>query len=265
MYKNFYLCVLALIMLSACKKEEIDLYNDKAVGNSIYFAKADTLNDLIVSFGYAKNEVKDSVVSLVIRTIGAPATVDRPYNLSVADSSTVKRGVDYDFLNTTFSIKAGKVTDTLKIKFHRTEQLAKDSLFLYLDLKPNEHFSNSYLSRSVTTNNVTQIKYNTRLKFKVDDIAGAPFFWTPASSGYSTVYGYYGAFSTRKYQLLISRYNLDPTDLARQKWVDESGNSTRLGAWALGLSAYLKQRDNAGDPVYEADGVTKMTLGIYAK
>lgn len=144
-------------------------------------------------------------------------------------------------------------------------QLLKDSLFLYLDLKPNENFTNSYLTRTVTTNNVTQIKYHTRLKLKVDDIAGPPPFWTPGNASYSFIVGYFGTFSTLKYQLLLTRYNLNPLDLARPNWVNENGSLARIIAWANGLNAYLKQKDAAKETVYEADGITKMTMGVNAR
>lgn len=266
MKRNFiYLCVLAFIVLNACKKEGLNLYNDSIAKNSIYFAKADTLNNITLSFGYAKAEVKDSIMKLVIRTIGSPFTVDRPYNLSVADSSTMKAGIDYDFLNLPLSVKAGKVTDTLKIKFHRTTQLGQDSLFLYLDLKPNENFTNDYLFRLVTINNIIHRKYYTRLKIRLDDIAGPPPFWTPGNTYYSSTEGYLGKFSTLKFQLLINRYNLDIDELIKPTWFSSNGNGRRLSGWANGTKAYLTQMALAGTPVYEADGTTLMVMGKYAQ
>lgn len=260
-----YCCVLAFVMmLSACKKDTLNVYNDESAKNSIYFTKADTTNDVAVSFGYSKSNVKDSILKLVVRAIGSPYGSDRSYNLSIADSSTMKAGVDYDFLNKPFSIKAGKVADTLKLKLYRNASITKDSLFLYLDLKPNENFTNDYLTRLVTSNNKVYTKYYTRLKVKVDDIAGPPPFWTPGNTYYSSTIGYLGNFSTLKFQLLISRYNLNVEELAQPNWFSVNGNGRRLTGWANGLKAYFTQMALAGTPVYEADGVTLMTMGKYA-
>jgi len=265
MKRNFiYLCVLALILLNACKKQGLNVYNDRESKNSIYFAKTDTTNNVSVSFGYAKTNVKDSTISLLIRTIGSPFPVDRSYNLSIADSSTLKSGIDYEILNQPLHVKAGNVTDVLKIKFHRTAAMAKNSLFLYLDLKPNENFTNSYLSKPVVMNNITQMIYFTRLKIKVDDIAGSPIFWTLGNPYYSSTLNQLGVFSTKKFQLLISRYNLDIDKMTQPNWIKEDGNRTRISAWASGLKAYLNQMALAGTPVYEADGTTRMTMGRYA-
>nr|WP_199083200.1 DUF4843 domain-containing protein [Pedobacter sp. ASV19] len=259
-----YLCVLAVILLNACKKQGLKVYNDSESKNSIYFAKTDTTNNVIFSFGYAKANVQDSTLNLLIRTIGSPFTVDRPYNLSIADSSTLKPGVDYEILNQPLRVKAGNVTDVLKIKFHRTAALAKDSAFLYLDLKPNENFTNSYLSKPVTINNVTQLIYFTRLKIRVDDIAGPPEFWTPGNPSFKTTSYLLGVFSTKKFQLLINQYNLDVNKITQPNWIKQDGNSTRISGWASGLKAYLNQMAAAGTPVYEADGTTRMTMGKYA-
>lgn len=261
-----YICVLAFVMmLNACRKDGLEVYNDEAAKNSIYFPKADTINDLTVSFGYSKSDVKDSILKIVVRAIGSPHQTDRTYNLTIPDSSTLKPGIDYDFLNKSFTIKAGKVADTLKIKLYRNAAMAKDSLFLYLDLKPNENFTNDYLYRPVTSNNKVYLKYYTRLKLKVDDIAGPPPFWTAGNTYYTSTIGYLGTFSSLKFQLLISRYNLDVQELVQPNWFTVNGNGRRLGGWANGLKAYFTQMASAGTPIYEADGVTLMTMGKYAQ
>lgn len=247
----------------ACKKDVIMKYNDADSGNSIYFPMAQTYSNVFnLSFGYVKTYTQDSIINIVVRAIGNTTNKDRDYNLSIADSTTLKRDVDYKFLNDKFSIKAGKVADTLKIKFMRTAAMKKDSLFLYMDLKPNDNFSNSFLKRDTLSGNNIVTKYYTRIKFRVDDIAGVPWFWDPTKNvSASAMISYLGAFGTNKFQLLISRYNLDVQVLTAAKYNPAPG--TLIG-WANGLKAYLDQMAAMNTPVLEADG-SLMKMGPNAK
>lgn len=261
----FYLCAMAIVLLGACKKDGLATYNDEASKNSIYFPDAkSTNNQVFVSFGYAKSNVKDSIVRILVRPIGGAMDHDRPYNLSIADSSTMKVGVDYELVNPPV-VKAGKVADTLKIKLLRTNTLRSTPLYLYLDLKPNDNFTNDYLSYNTTTNGITTTKYYTRMVIKADDIAGAPPFWLSGSSYYSYTIGYLGAFSTLKFQLLVTTYNLNVEELVQPSWFLANGNYRRMSGWADGLKAYLNRMAAAGTPIYEADGITPMAMGPNAK
>ncbi|WP_199141970.1 DUF4843 domain-containing protein [Pedobacter sp. ASV12] len=256
---------MATVLLGACKKDGLTTYNDKASKNSIYFPDAkSTNNQVFVSFGYAKSNVKDSIVKILVRPIGAAMDYDRPYNLSIADSSTMKAGTDYEMMSPRI-IKAGRVADTLKIKLLRTTTLRSGPLFLYMDLKPNDNFTNDYLSYNTTTNGVTKTRYYTRMTIMADDIAGAPPFWLSGSSYYSFTVGYLGTFSTLKFQLLVTMYNLNVEELVQPNWFLNNGNYRRISGWADGLKAYLNRMAASGTPIYEADGVTPMAMGPNAK
>ncbi|WP_316837767.1 DUF4843 domain-containing protein [Pedobacter nutrimenti] len=263
--KLIYVCMLLVIITAACKKEDILTYNDELSKNSIYFPAAETTNNVNISFGYAKINVQDSLLKIVVRSIGSATNMDRPYNLSISDSSTLKVNRDYKLLNEKAVIKAGKVADTLFFKLFRTENIRKDSLFLYLDLKPNENFTNAFLNNDVVSGGRTRKQYVTRLKIKVDDIAGAPPFWVSGSSYGSFTEDYLGAFSTLKFQLLINRFNLNTDEIVKPDWFMTNSNYYRLIGWSNGLKIYLDQMEAKGTPVYEADGVTLMKMGQYAE
>lgn len=261
-----YICLSMLCFLLACKEDALTTYNNQNSKNSIYFAEAKDLNNFkAFSFGYEKANVKDSILSFIVRAIGAPENRDRPYDLNIADSSTLKSGTEYEILNKPLSIKAGKVSDTLKIKLLRANTLRNQPLFLYMDLKPNNNFTNDFLIYTKTTNGVTTTGYQTRMTLKVDDIAGAPPFWTIGNSNYNITVGYFGAFSRLKFQLLITYYNLDVDQVVAPNWFNTDNNSRRFAGWANGLKAYLTRMAAAGTPVYEEDGVTLMKMGIYAQ
>ncbi len=261
-----YICLSILCFFFSCKEDALTTYDNANSKNSIYFAEAKDLNNSkMISFGYEKASVKDSIVTFVVRAIGAPENRDRPYDLSIADSSTLKSGTEYEILNKPLSIKAGKVTDTLKIKLLRATTLKDQAGYLYMDLKPNNNFTNDFLIYTKTTNGVTITGYQTRMTLKADDIAGAPPFWTVGSSFYNGTVGYLGAFSRLKFQLLITYYNLDGNQLVAPNWITTDNNNRRFAGWANGLKAYLTRMAAAGTPVYEEDGTTLMKMGIYAQ
>ena len=252
-------------LLTACKKQDIPLYDNTVSGSSIYFPLTESTSEMAVSFGYAKSNVKDTTVSLIVRAIGAPVNTDRSYVLTIADSSTMKPAIDYQLLKKDFVIRAGKMADTLQFKLLRTTKLLTDSLFLYLELKPNEHFTTTYLSADVVSGGVTSTTYYTRLKIALDDIAGPPAFWSKSSPYYSYTVGYLGDFSTLKFQLLVNRYNLNVDELIQPAWFLTGSNYYRLSGWGSGLKNYLARMAAAGTPVYEADGTTLMAVGPSSK
>ncbi len=263
--KNKLILSIFLLLMSvfvSCKKEGLKTYDDESSKNSIYFPLTQSFSGLDVSFGYAKVDVKDSIVSILVQIIGGAQSIDRPYQLSIADSSTLVPNQDY-VLETQPQIDAGKVSDTLKVRFLRTPAIANKAKYLYLDLKPNDYFTNSFLSRELVVGDAVETVFNTRLTIKLDDIAGPPPFWTPNNSGYSYTVGYFGTFSSLKYQLLINRYNLDVLELNKPTWY--AANTRKILAWAGGMKAYLTQMQLSGQTIYEADGVTPMTMGPTAK
>ncbi|MDR6785516.1 hypothetical protein ABIE26_004226 [Pedobacter africanus] len=258
-----YLGMLLICLAIACKEANLSLYDDEASKTSIYFPFAESASSMNLSFGYSKSNVKDSVIRIVVRIIGAPKNFDRPYGFSVADSSTLKEGEHYKILGEKRTIAAGKVADTIKMQVFRKESLRKDSLFLYLDLKPNANFTNNYLNKDITVGGKDIQQYYTRMRIKVDDIAGPPPFWLSPYGSYTE--GYLGKFSALKLQLLITRFNLDVNEVIQPAWFTSNGNYTRMGPWSDNLKAYLKAMSDAGTPVYEADNKTLMTMGPNAK
>lgn len=258
-----YLGTLLICLANACKEESLSLYDDKLSKNSIYFPLAEKASSIDISFGYSRSNVKDSLIKIVVRAIGAPTNFDRPYDFSIADSSTLKANEHYKILEENRVIAAGKVSDTIRMQVLRKEDLRRDSLFLYLDLKPNANFTNNYLNKDITVGGKVLHQYYTRMRVKVDDIAGPPPFWVSPYGSYTE--GYLGKFSVLKLQLLITRFNLNVNEVIQPTWFTSNANYTRMGPWSDNLKAYLKAMSEAGTPVYEADNKTLMTMGPNAK
>jgi len=263
--KKVILSILILTGFLACKKEEIAVYSNEATGASIYFPRqeVDSTGDIYFSFGYIKSTITDTAVSILIRTLGAPTPYDRPYNLKIMDSSTATPDM-YTIANKTLAIPAGKTADTLIIKLHRVPALQKKSYMLNLELHANEHFNENYYENILTPGSTKPKRYYTRMRVSIDDIAGPPDWWRQGNSAYSFANGYFGAFSTLKFQLLLTYYNVDPLELTAPNWPMQEGNIYRIIAWAGGLKAYLAAMQAQGTPILEADG-TPMKMGVNAQ
>jgi hypothetical protein len=96
----------------------------------------------------------------------------------------------------------------------------------------------------------------------VDDIAGPPWFWNPAKNPYSSTFiGYLGTFSTKKFQLMIGRFDLDINVITTEKYLPPA---TSTLAWGKSLQSYLNQMESEGTPILEEDG-SLMKMGQYAQ
>ncbi|SHK87672.1 protein of unknown function [Chitinophaga jiangningensis] len=263
--KKVILSILILTGFLACKKEDIDVYHNEASGASIYFPRqeVDSTGDISFSFGYIKSTIADTSITILIRTLGAPTRYDRPYDLKIMDSSTATADM-YSIANKTLAIPAGKTADTLVINLHRADALQKKGYMLNLELHANEHFNTNYYENIVTPGSTKPKRYYTRMRVTMDDIAGAPDWWRQGNAAYSFALGYFGTFSTLKFQLLLTYYNLDPLELTKSNWPMLEGNIYRIIAWAGGLKSYLTAMQAQGTPVLEADG-SLMKMGTNAK
>lgn len=263
MMKKIFLYTIIAIGSLSCSKEKIALYDDAASKNSIYFPRKESAGDMLVSFGYEKTAVTDTTVKVLVRIIGSPVNTDRAYKLVIADSSTL-RPDQYELINKSLVIPAGKVADTLKFHLKRTADMKLQSYKLYLRLLPNENFTDNFYQGLPDVVTGTNGPEYTALRLEVDDIAGAPPFWATTNSFYSFTFGYLGAFSTLKFQLLLNYYNLDVTELVDPNWAFNNGNYFRIIAWGQGISSYLREMAKQGNTIYEADGVTPMEMGEYS-
>ncbi|MBO9631638.1 MAG: hypothetical protein J7578_00875, partial [Chitinophagaceae bacterium] len=144
---------------------------------------------------------------------------------------------------------------------NRTAAMKEKPLYLYLELQPNEYFSNNMKSRMVESGGLAKELYYTRIRIGADDIAGAPPFWKETSPYYSWTFGYLGIFSSKKFQLLINRFNLRVEEVVSPNWFLTNGNYYRLSGWGFGMQAWLNKMEAENNTVYEADGVTKMKMG----
>lgn len=245
------LLILGLLLLfCGCKEDHLDLYSGKS---SIYFPNSEQENKITFSFGYLSAYIEDSIFSIPVIATGAPAQYDRPYSLIVADSSTMVKDVDYEFLNKEFVIKANKLTDTIQLLVRRSATMREKQIQLALALGANDAFSTQINYQTIGSGASEYKRYYTHFHLYADDIAGTPWFWDKDKNtkGYAFISGYLGNYSAKKLQLMIGRYNLDAALLTTDKYTP---NSLSVIAWGMGMQAYFYEMALKGTPILEEDG-----------
>ncbi|MDR2282886.1 MAG: DUF4843 domain-containing protein [Sphingobacterium sp.] len=257
-----------LICITSCKQAELEYHS---ANNTILFEGIDqTGNKGYVpqdtnsfSFGYVSDNIKDSLYFLSVFTTGGPASIDRSYNIDFSKNSTLREGIDYELLTPQFVIRSGEVRDVLVFKLLRTPKMQTDTLFMDMKLLPNENFETEMVNQIVGTGKNKKKKNFTIHHFTVDDIAGAPWFWDPKKNPSATsLMGYLGDFSAKKFQIMASRFDWDIDVVTAEKYMPAAN---LLVAWSKSMQVYLNEMEAMGTPVYEVDGVTFMKMGKYAQ
>lgn len=260
MYKAIYtfllITALPAVLLMSCKKEGLTTYH---MPDNIYFnymagvnpAEGDIgmLNDsLNFTFSYSKETVKDTLLPIPIMVTGAPANAPRTYRVTVAPGATATEGQHYDFPS--FVIRAGRVVDTMFVRFKRTEDLRQREVSLTLQLQANETF---YTAIPYRINRRDDTVNALIMKIRFSDILSGGTNWGSYSS-------YFGDFSEKKVKLMNEIVGL-PLDFWAPGSAFDADKGTRAVYYATTMSRYLKQQAAAGNTIYEADGVTLMRMG----
>ncbi len=262
MKQIFYLIIVIILCIgiSSCKKEGLALFDDESSSNSIYFernvmasAPYISIEPVFVGFGYFSAMKQDSLVKIVVKTTGAKHTSDRPYTLIISDTSSMKKDVDYEILNTVYAIKAGRLTDTIQLRLKRSAMMKDKKIQLGFDLQPNEHFSNAMLSRWSGIGTDQNAGFYTKLSVEADDIVGIPNFWNAAivSTVTTRVYPNLGLYSAKKLLLIIELFGLDTKVILSPTYVMDNSTAVVIGK---SFKAYLLEKQANGTPVLEENG-----------
>ena len=129
-------CILAAAAIgysaTSCSHDELDLYSGPTA--MLYIQELSSFDIYGNPIGYRDHTDADFAnvppgltmwsVSFEVKMAGEVEAYDRPYSLKVeADSTTAVEGVDYDLEDNEFMIKAGKASDVVKVRLHRTEKI----------------------------------------------------------------------------------------------------------------------------------------------
>ncbi|SEW35040.1 DUF4843 domain-containing protein [Chitinophaga arvensicola] len=251
MKKPIYILILFAIagVFAACKKQQLMTYN--APDNIYFFYKRNNvrLDTMDFSFAYSPLSVTDSIVKIPFTITGVPVNNDREFVVTVDPSSTAKPGVNF-VLPDKFVLSAGKLVDSFSIKLIRTKDLQTNTLSLRLNLNANNNFQIA-LKDIASAPGVNALSF----KINISDVLNQGSFW---SGVYST---YFGTFSVKKLRLLNQVAGM-PLDYVINGIYDLNLNA-RCAFWAISMSRYLKDQQNAGTPVYDEDGTLMVMAPSY--
>lgn len=261
MYRNKLLFIIMIfagtLAFIKCSKESLPIYNEHQLGSSIYFAEnytGKTVTSQNISFGYMASDVLDSLINIPVYATGLASDSDRTYSVKIADTSTMVEGSDFDFFQPPV-IRAGRVTDTLKIILHRTARLKDSTLHLNIQLQPNNDFNTAigyyYIS---SIDSVSLLNYNVT----ANDIAGTAALWTGQIG--TIVVLYLGTYSLAKVQLMMTVLQLPAATFFDKNTVISPGY---LLGWASYMKTWLATEKAAGRIYYDEFG-NEITMGPYA-
>lgn len=260
---NLILFALCGFALWSCKEDTLDLYNGDKSGNNIFFQekfnKRDTSSMMKpVSLGFASSDLKDSIIAIPIQVTGPVHSVDRAYQIHIADTSSMKEGHYFDFLTEPI-IPAGQLADTLFLSLHRKPDLESKRVYLHLTLQANSSFSTNI--RTQINRNIEQDILTYRIS--LDDMFPVSYLWT-TFYGKGLVEGYFGVYSRKKAELMMEVLDIPPHLL----FVETTNGLSipQIINWSSYMKYWLAKEKNEGRIYYEDDSKKKeITMGMFAQ
>ena len=244
--------LLGLGLLVACKKERLLTYDTS--DNSIYYHYVGTtgvpLDTVAFTFAFSPVSVTDTIFMIPVWVTGVASKASRAYNVVVDTGTTAVAGKDYT-LPATFVFAADSLRDSLSVHIIRTADMQTTPVFLRLKLLPSKDLNTDIKTVSDNFGDTIGV---TSFKLNISDILVAGPYWTNVFSTY------FGTFSVKKVQL-INQVTGMPLNYITIVGLYDLNFSSRISYYAISMANYLAAQGAAGHPVYEADGVTVMTMG----
>ena len=143
--------LLAVTSFASCEEDLMDFEGEE----SLYFDArwySSNVRDhslwphrLHTAIAFGNTNENDITVEIPIRTTGEVKDFDRKYQIEIVkDSTNAVDGREYSGLVMEGVIKAGALSDTLKLTAHRTNEIHHDTLRLQIRVLPNEHFTTNF-------------------------------------------------------------------------------------------------------------------------
>lgn len=243
------LLYIGIIWIAAsCKREPLITYN---VADNVYFNYSVGFNAFLDSmdFSFASSDasVKDTVLLVPLGVTGSGAATDRTFRLVVDPASTAIAGTHYELPAPV--IHAGKVQDTVRLRFRRAADLASGKKKLVLRLESNEFFKTNLQYKILGTTARDSVDV-LRFSIGASDILSAGLYWNDYAP-------YFGTFSIKKVRLIHDLLGM-PLDF----WTVSLNNERRASAiyYASSTARYLRDQAMQGNVINDEDG-TPMKMG----
>ena len=168
-----------------------------------------------------------------VEVIGLPSEREQEYKISVDQEKSTATTANYR-LPEKFTMKPGKVRDTCRIAFIKTEEISNVALRLYLKLEPTADFM------------LGQTECRSAIIY-VSNVVAKPNWWTD-----KVTRDYLGKYSDKKYRLFIQETGKADID---------SDNVEELRYYSIIFKHYLQKKKDANEMVRDDDG-TEMTVAL---
>lgn len=253
-------------MLTSCNEDAIPTFNSEDAGiyfqdgvQTRFYINIDAYNDSTAfTFSECDDDVKDTVLTARIRTLGKVRDYDRKVKVVVdTENSTAIEGKHFQVNFDTLYIKAGQSEAKVQVRFLRTPDLKEQQVRLMLKVEDNENFVVPFSSQKNT--NVyydagQQIRADGYV-FEVNEFYSEPMLWTMFGSPV-------GKWSISKQRLMTKMFELSAYDWSIAGWQNGDGKvlMQRFVYFAVKMRIYLQEQADAGTPVIDDDG-SYMQLG----
>lgn len=184
----YYIAILlaAGIFIGSCSEAKKDMFNWSEninflipEGDSSLIIRQDT-----VVYSFAFDPVStERTISIPIEIVGNAASVDRSYKIKIENYGDTKAGIDYIMPNENQILPAGKMKDSLRIVFNRSEDMKVSAKKIGITI-----INGGDLGEGVAEKCFVAIQ--------VSDILEKPQWWDHWSS-------YFGPYHWRKFQKWI--------------------------------------------------------------
>lgn len=204
----------------------------------------------------------EKLVKLRVMATGAPKDYDREFGLKLnVDSTNAVAGIDYESLESIYTIPAGKVYVDIPVVINRTTDIQDVKKIIGLNLLPSADFKLSVPTWypvkphwATSGNPVFDATYH---RIEISDFLTRPTVWFgQANNGVEG--GLLGAFTDKKFRLICELNDLVYEDFSNST----SMPIARVQVINQVMKTYLQNEYDAGRPVFENDGRLMWVMNV---
>ena len=184
-HKTLLMLLGAMLTCASCSHDDVDgfdnsksyIYFDVPYLLDAYGQETDIRSDSI-SYSFALDElsVTNTTIDVVVKVIGTPVDYDRPYEIElISDKTNASPDVWDENVVKNRSIKAGELTDTIKIVVQREPELQERWMQVEMRILTNEYFQLGY-------GNLETVKVS------FSDILAKPDWWDSWADTFGSYY-----------------------------------------------------------------------------
>ncbi|WP_316794672.1 DUF4843 domain-containing protein [Pedobacter frigoris] len=203
--KRLLIIFIGCLMFAACKKESLQQYTEKSrvylsLRRDSLYSKfpLSTAGNLIIDYAPQKSTKQKDTLRLRIQISGSAANSDRAFVFERnASIGTAKEGTDFDLLDKSFLMPAGKFNTIVRVVVYRNPNMAKQPVTFAYNVKANENFELGPDRDTIGFTNNSAVMNMVALRVTAKDILVKPDNWE------SYIKTYFGVYSEVKHRFVI--------------------------------------------------------------